>query len=76
MNNSSVYQELIDVDNYFDVTSDVRIYLDHGASSGYMKEAEKLERNDSEITQHIFLRKTPTKKLRLRLILWVNVSIF
>ena len=42
--NNPVYQELIDEDNYFDVKSDERIYLDLRASSGYVKEAEKLER--------------------------------
>ena len=32
--NNPVYQELIDEDNYFSVTSDARIYLDIRASSG------------------------------------------
>ena len=44
-----VYQELISEDNYFDVKSDERLYLDLRASSGYVKETEKLERNDSKI---------------------------
>ena len=44
-----VYQELISEDNHFDVKSDERLYLDLRASSGYVKEAEKLERNDSKI---------------------------
>ena len=46
--NNSIYQEVISEDNYFDVLSDERIYLDLRASSGYVKEAEKLERNDGK----------------------------
>ena len=41
--NNPIYQELISEDDYFDVLSDERIYLDLRASSGYVKEAEKLE---------------------------------
>ena len=35
---SPVYQELISEDDYFDVTSDERFYLDLIARSGYVKE--------------------------------------
>ena len=41
--NNKIYQELTEEDNYFDVRSDGRLYLDLTASSGYVKEAEKLE---------------------------------
>ena len=34
---------------------------------GYVKEAEKLERNDSKINLHILLKKAATKKFRLRI---------
>ena len=64
--NSMIYQELIDEDNYFDVRSDKRLYLDLRASSGYVKEAEKLEPNDSKINLHIMLKNAAIKKLRLR----------
>ena len=47
------------------VLSDRRMYLDLRASSWYVKEAEKLERNDSKITLHILLNEVATKKLRL-----------
>ena len=63
---NTVYQELISQDDYFDVKSDERLYLDHRASSGYMKEEKKVERNDSKISLHILLKITATKKLRLR----------
>ena len=43
--NNPIFQELPSEDDYFDVTRDDRIYLDLRASSGYVKEAEKLERN-------------------------------
>ena len=60
-----VYQELIPEGDYFDVKSDERLYLDVRASSGYVKEAEKLERNDSQISLQILLKEAATKKLRL-----------
>ena len=41
--NNLIYQELINKDNRFDVKSDERIYLDLRATSGYVKETEKLE---------------------------------
>ena len=50
--NNPVYQELVSEDEYFDVRSDERKYLDLRASSGYVNEAEKLERNDSKINLH------------------------
>ena len=56
-----VYQELISEDDYFDVTSDERLYLDLRASSGYVKEAEKLEMNDLKISLRILLKKAATK---------------
>ena len=61
-----MYQELIEEDEYFDVRSNERLYLDLRASSGYVKEAEKLERNDLKITLHVLLKQGATKKLRLR----------
>ena len=63
--NNPVFQELVSEDDYFDVRSDERMYLDLRASSGYVKEAEKLERNDSKINLHITLKEAATKKLRL-----------
>ena len=64
--NNPVYQELVSEDEYFDVRSDERMYLDLRASSGYVKEAEKLERNNSRINLHVMLKEVATKKLRLR----------
>ena len=54
--NNPVLQELISEDHYFGVKSDERVYLDLRASSGYVKKAEKLERNDSKISLHLLLR--------------------
>ena len=51
--NNPTYQELIDEGNYWEIRSGERVYLDLRASSGYAKEAEKRERNDSEINLHI-----------------------
>ena len=52
--------------DYFDVRSDKRVYLGLRDSSGYVKEAEKLERNNSKINLHIMLKNVATKKLSLR----------
>ena len=57
---------LIPEDEYFDVKSDESIYLDLRASSGYVKETEKLEKNNSKITLHLILKQVARKKLRLR----------
>ena len=64
--NNPIYQELIEEDDYWEVKSDERVYLDLRASSGNTKEAEKLERNDSKINLHIQLKAAATKKLRFR----------
>ena len=64
--NNLVFQELPSEDEYFVVRSDERMYLDLRASSGYVKGAEKLERNNSKINLHILLKEAATEKLRLR----------
>ena len=61
-----VFQELPSKDEYFDVRSDERMYLDLRASSGYVKEAAKLERNNSKINLTFCTKEGATKKLRLR----------
>ena len=60
-----IYQELASEDKYFNVRNNEIMYLDLRASSGYVKEAEKLERNDSKINLHVMLKEAATKKLRL-----------
>ena len=59
--NNPIYQELIDEDDYWEVRSDEKAYLDLRVSSGYRKEHEKLERNDSKINLHIHLKAAATK---------------
>ena len=62
-----IFQELPDEDNYFSAKSDEKIYLDLRASSGYVKEAEKLERNDSKINLQITLKDVADFSLRVRI---------
>ena len=50
--NNPIFQELPGKGKYFNVRSDDRVYLDLRASLGYVKEAEKLERNDSNKTNN------------------------
>ena len=59
--NNPIFQELPDEDEYYSEKSDERIYLDLRATSGFVKEAEKLERNDSKINLHLMLEKAATK---------------
>ena len=65
--NNPIFQELPDEDTYFSVKNDKRVYLDLRASSGYVKEAEKLERNDSKINLQITLKAAAKYKLRVRI---------
>ena len=65
--NNPIFQELPDEDKYFDAMNDDRVYLDLRASSGYVKEAEKLERNDSKINLQITLKTAARYKLRVRI---------
>ena len=53
-----IFTELPDEEEYFSLKSDKIIYLDLRASSGYVKEAEKLERNGSKINLQITLKKS------------------
>ena len=64
--NNLLFQKLISGDDYFELKSNERMYLDHIARSWYVKEAAKIEHNDSKINIHIMLKEAPTKKLRLR----------
>ena len=54
--NNPIFQELPDENTYFDAANNYRVYLELRASSGYVKEAEKLERNDSKINLQTTLK--------------------
>ena len=62
-----IYQELPDENTYYSAKSDETVYLDLRASSGYVKEAEKLERNDSKINLQITLKDVADFTLRVRI---------
>ena len=65
--NNPIFQELPDEDKYFAATNDDRVYLDLRASSSYVKEAEKIGRDDSKINLQITLKTAAIYKLRLRI---------
>ena len=65
--NNPIFQELPNEDTYFSLKSDEKVYLDLRASSGYVKEAEMLERNDSKLNLQIVLKNPATYKLRVRI---------
>ena len=62
-----IFQELPDEETYYSLKSDEKIYLDLRASSGYVREAEKLERNDSKVNLRITLKEAATFNLRVRI---------
>ena len=64
-----IFRELPDEEEYFGLNSDERINLDLRATSGYVKEAEKLERNNSKTNLIITLKKAAAFNMRVRI--WV-----
>ena len=62
-----IYRELPDEEECFGLKSGERVYLDLRASSGCVKEAEKLERNDSKINLMITLKEVAKYNLRVRI---------
>ena len=62
-----IYRELPDEEEYFRLKSDERVYLDLRASSGYVKEAEKLERNNSKINLMITFKEASKYNLRVKI---------
>ena len=62
-----VFQELPDEETYFSLKSDEKVYLDLRASSGYVNEAENLERNDSKINLKITLKDAAGFNLKVRI---------
>ena len=61
-----IFRELPDEEAYFSLKSDEKLYIDLRATSGYVKEAEKLERNDSKINLQITLKNVASLNLRVR----------
>ena len=62
-----IFQELPDKERYYSLKSDERVYLDLRASSGYVKEAEKVERNDAKVNLQITLKDAADFNLRVRI---------
>ena len=62
-----IFQELPDEDTYLRKERDGKIYLDLRASSGYVKEAEKLERNDLKLNLEITLNDIADFNIRVRI---------
>ena len=63
-----IFRELTDEEEYFSLKSDEKVYLDLRATSGYVKEAEELEKNDSKINLQITLKKAA--QFNMRVIIW------
>ena len=62
-----IFQELPDDQKYYSLKSDKRAYLDLRVSSGSVREAEKLEKNDSKVNLQITLKAAATFNLKVRL---------
>ena len=63
-----IFRELPDEEEYFSLKSGEKVYLDLRATSGYVREAEKLERNDSKINLQITLK--DAAKFNLKVKIW------
>ena len=61
-----IYRELPNEEEYYSLKSDERVYLDLTASSGYIRETEELERNDSKINLELTLKEAAKYNLRVR----------
>ena len=73
---NQIFRELSDEEEYFSLKSDEKVYLELRATSGYIKEAEKLERNDSKINLQITLKKAVQFNLRVRIWAYLYQNIF
>ena len=62
-----IFRELPDEEEYFGLKSEERVYLDLRETSGYVKEAEKMERNDSKRNLMITLKKVAAFNMRVRI---------
>ena len=62
-----IFRELPDEEEYFSLKSDKRVYLDLRATSEYVKEAGKLEKNDSKTNLQITLKKAAQFNMRVRI---------
>ena len=70
-----IFQELPGEEIYYSLKSDEKVYLDLRACSGYVKEAEKSEKNDSKTNLQITLKYTADFNLRVRI--WAySLSIY
>ena len=63
-----IFRELPDKEECFSSKSNEKIYLDLRATSGYVREAKNLERNDCKINLQITLKEAA--KFNLRVIIW------
>ena len=66
--NNPVYQDMTDEYSYRGTTTDDRIYIDMQRSKGNNDELEKITRDDSGLVIYIKLKAAATKKLRLRVV--------
>ena len=62
-----IFQERPDEETYFSLKGYEKVYLDLRASSGYVKEAEKLERHNSKINLQIILKDTVDFNFRVKI---------
>ena len=64
--NNPMYQELTPENQYFDVKSDEGLYLDLRATSGYVKEAKKLEKMIQKLLFTFYWNRQQQRQLGLR----------
>ena len=70
--NNPIYQEITEEYDFGGTNRDDRIYIDMRRSKGYTDELEKINRDDSGLALPITLKKATAKKLRHRIVGWLQ----
>ena len=74
--NNEIYQEITKEADYFQDTSDEKLYMNMRRSKGYTNELEKLTRDDSDVNLTVQLKAATTKKLTLKVIACSQAEYF
>ena len=65
---NEIYQEITTEENYITANTDDRILTDWQRNKGYTEELEKITRDDSGLGVVVTLKKAAAKKMRLRIV--------
>ena len=72
--NNEIKQDMIKEKKYFTDEWDEQIFIDMRCSKGYTDELEELSRNDADIDLTILLTKAAEKKMRLKVLAYLQAE--